>query len=174
MLICRARWASIMIVSIGLIAPPFAGADAWDRVVELRPGTKVRVQVADIDNTIHGSVVAATPDAVTVSSNGKIETLARGRITSVDYERTFARSSPWIGMAIGAVWAGSWAAREPNDFNAFGKAMWTGNRSRYRHWRWGCAPSRYTVRSSVRHFAETTAVAHRFPRFEPVSPRAVG
>ncbi len=114
--------AAFVIGTLGSAWP--AHADDWEAVTRLRPEERIRLQLVDAA-PVTGTLVSAGVDAVTVMIHGTPSVARREQVRRVERDRGVARSLPWLGLAVGAVWMGSEVARE-GDFTATGCAFWTG------------------------------------------------
>lgn len=93
---------------------------AWDRLIQLSPGTKIEVVDAQAD-TIQGQLVAIDDQGLTVRHKGKgsdvTETIARADVVSVSVKRPSAKKIALLavaGSALGALAGGS-RCKGPTD-----------------------------------------------------------
>lgn len=106
------------------VAPRRAQADDWDRVLQLRTGERLRIQLREASRVL-GTLESVRSDGLTISIHGTHSVATRESVRRIDRDRAVPRTLPWLGMTIGAIWMGSQVAQE-GDFTAFGRAMWTG------------------------------------------------
>lgn len=114
-----------MALGLLLVAPRPSTADDWNAVTRLKPGTTLRIH-RETGARLVGPLVRVDASEITVFENGIHEIVARSNVRRIDRDRPLARAAPWIGMLVGAVWAAKDDIGKPDDFNAFGHALWFG------------------------------------------------